>query len=267
MTKIKKKEKENVTKTSDLDCEFKEQDYYELVKKHSELRQHYFELKKYIVTTFFLNMQVLILDDSFQKKFIESYKKDIEVELVAPQNFLEKRKSPARQSTPMSQKIYNELIRNAMGSNYKLTRLRVACCLLSLTGITIRELLLFKVNHLKKLLELSRDRLTDEGKKMINQREDDFNYLLLRKDASSYVFTSEYKYDTMLRRETMTRDINKLTSEIRKGYETNITTCSFRKGYIFTLWKNTNDIKSVRTWIKYQQVTMLMESDHHEKVS
>ena len=52
----------------------------------------------------------------------------------------------------------------------------------------------------------------------------------------------------MLRRETLTKDINKIMRSVSKSLpnQPNITSHSFRVVYIFQLWHDTNDIKFVK---------------------
>lgn len=76
------------------------------------------------------------------------------------------------------------------------------------------------------------------------------------KNADSYVFTSELKPDQMLRRETITRDVNKAMRSVAKNIpdQPNITSNSFRIGYISKLWKDTKDIDFVRQSIGHRNI-------------
>ena len=63
---------------------------------------------------------------------------------------------------PINSEIYNLVIKECDGSNYKATRTRIAICLLTVTGIRISELLPLKVGQLETLLTegwISIDRL------------------------------------------------------------------------------------------------------------
>lgn len=75
--------------------------------------------------------------------------------------------------------------------------------------------------------------------------------LFLMKGKDSYVFTSDRKRNQMLRRETVTMKVNKITNSVSKDLpgKPNITSHSFRIGYIPQLWKDTNDIESVKQTI------------------
>jgi len=89
---------------------------------------------------------------------------------------------------PMTAEIYKELIKEAEGPTYLHVRLRLALCLLAVTGVRINELLNIKVSQLKTLTQeswIAIDRskrgpsnhkafLTKEGKKIIQDRKKDF---------------------------------------------------------------------------------------------
>lgn len=71
------------------------------------------------------------------------------------------------------------------------------------------------------------------------------------KDKDSYIFTSDRKPNQKLRRETITMDVHKVTHSVSKllPAKPNITSHSFRIGYISQLWKDTKDIEFVRQTI------------------
>ena len=76
------------------------------------------------------------------------------------------------------------------------------------------------------------------------------------KTKDCYVFTSERKPNQKLRRETITMDINKVMHTISKDLPSkpNITSHSFRIGYISQLWKDTKDIEFVRQTIGHRRL-------------
>ena len=76
------------------------------------------------------------------------------------------------------------------------------------------------------------------------------------RDKDSYVFTSDRKPNQMLRRETITMDVNKVMHAVSKrlGSKPNITSHSFRMGYISQLWKDTKDIEFVRQTIGHRSL-------------
>ena len=166
---------------------------------------------------------------------------------------------------PINSEIYNLLMKESEGASYIATRTRIAICLLTVSGIRISELLSLKVFQLKTLLEegwISIDRLkrgpanhkaflTSEGKKIVKARKRDFEFLFLMKDEDSYVFTSDRKPNQMLGRQTITMDVNKVMHSVSNllPSKPNITSHSFRIGYISQLWKDTKDIEFVRQTI------------------
>jgi site-specific recombinase XerD len=129
-----------------------------------------------------------------------------------------------------------------------------------------------KVGQLKTLLEdgwVSIDRLkkgpgnhnhkaflTGEGKKLIKARKKDFKLLFLMKNKDSYVFISDPKPHQILRRETITMNVNKVMHSVSKSLpdKSNITSHSFRIGYISQLWRDTKDIEFVRQTIGYRSL-------------
>ena len=171
---------------------------------------------------------------------------------------------------PINSELYNLLIKESEGPSYQATRTRIAICLLTVTGIRIGELLSLKVGQLETLLQegwISIDRLkrgpanhkaflTSEGKKLVKARKRDFEFLFLMKDKDSYIFTSDRKPNQKLRRETITMDVNKVTRSVSNllPAKPNITSHSFRIGYISQLWKDTKDIEFVRQTIGHRSL-------------
>jgi hypothetical protein len=56
--------------------------------------------------------------------------------------------------------------------------------------------------------------LTKEGKKILQDRQKDFQLIFLMKESDSYIFTSESDHSQMIRRETITKDVNQLTRTV-----------------------------------------------------
>ena len=131
-----------------------------------------------------------------------------------------RKRLPKRQ--PITPEIYKLLIEAAGNTSYVNVRLKIAFCLLTVTGIRINELSSLKVYQLQTLLEshwIAIDRskrgpanhkafLTPEGKKLVEERKKDFEFLFLMKTLDSYIFTSESNHNRMLSRETITRDVS-----------------------------------------------------------
>jgi site-specific recombinase XerD len=76
------------------------------------------------------------------------------------------------------------------------------------------------------------------------------------KDKDSYVFTSDRKPNQMLRRQTITMNVNKVMHSVSNllSSKPNITSHSFRIGYISQLWKDTKDIEFVRQTIGHRSL-------------
>jgi integrase len=64
---------------------------------------------------------------------------------------LERKRLPKRQ--PITSQIYELLIQSITGKSYQAERLRIAFCLLTVTGIRINELLPLKVYQLEGLIQ------------------------------------------------------------------------------------------------------------------
>ena len=109
--------------------------------------------------------------------------------------------------------------------------------------------------------------LTREGKKLVEERKKDFEFLFLMKKPESYIFTSELNHYQMLSRETITRDVNKIMRQVSEQLpdKLNITSHSFRVGYISQLWKDTKDIEFVKQSIGHRR--MDTTSSYVEKLS
>lgn len=109
--------------------------------------------------------------------------------------------------------------------------------------------------------------LTCEGRKLIDERKKDFEFFFLMKNPHSYIFTSESNYHQMLSRETITRDVNRVMHSVSENLsdQPNITSHSFRVGYISKLWKDTKDIEFVKQSIGHRR--MDITSSYIEKLS
>jgi len=199
---------------------------------------------------------------------LNGIKKEREEKAARRERWSKRKRFPKRD--PINSEIYNLLIKESEGPGYIATRTRIALCLLTVTGIRIGELLPLKVDQLKTLLEegwISIDRLkkgpanhkaflTSEGKKLVRARKKDFEFLFLMKDKDSYVFTSDQNPNQMLRRETITMDVNRVMHSVSKFLPSKpkITSHSFRIGYISQLWKDTKDIEFVKQTIGHSSL-------------
>ena len=93
--------------------------------------------------------------------------------------------------------------------------------------------------------------LTSEGRKIVKARKRDFEFLFLMQDEDSYIFTSDQKPNQKLGRQQITMDVNRVMHSVSNllPSKPNITSHSFRIGYISQLWKDTKDIEFVRQTI------------------
>ena len=137
---------------------------------------------------------------------------------------------------PMTAEIYKKLLQAAEGPAYIDVRLRIAICLLTITGIRINELLPLKVYQLQTLVEegwIAIDRskrgpanhkafLTKEGKKLVKDRQKDFQFIFLMKEPDSYVFTNESNHSKILTRKTITKALNLVTRRFLKRLLVNL---------------------------------------------
>jgi integrase len=206
------------------------------------------------------------LDDVLKE--LNVIKQEREEKIGRREKWAKRKRLPKRD--PINSEIYNHLIKESEGPSYIATRTRIAICILTVTGIRIGELLSLKVGQLETLLEegwISIDRLkrgpanhkaflTSEGKRIIKLRKRDFEFLFLMKDKDSYVFTSDRKPNQIIQRQTITMDVNKVMHSVSNllPSKPNITSHSFRIGYISQLWKDTKDIEFVRQTIGHRSL-------------
>lgn len=117
--------------------------------------------------------------------------------------------------------------------------------------------------------------LTKEGKKIIQDRKKDFQLIFLMKEPNAYVFSPETNHLKKLRREVITIDVNKVRHKISKIFpgQPNITSHSFRVGYITLLWKDSKDIEFVKQTMGHQNlgttstyVNKLSDQERRERI-
>ena len=220
------------------------------------------------------NQKLIKLNESLShqlervEKELNMLKQEREEKAARKKSRANRKRLPKRE--PMTREIYNLLIQAVKDPTYTSVRLRIAFCLLAVTGVRINELLSLKVGQLETLLKshwIGIDRskrgpanhkafLTREGKKLVEERRKDFKFIFLMKTMDSYVFTSELNHKKMLSRETITRDVNRIMRSVSKSLpnQPKITSHSFRVGYISQLWKDTNDIEFVKQSIGHRKI-------------
>lgn len=137
---------------------------------------------------------------------------------------------------PVTPEIYQALINATEAgiisyNGYTAARLRVTLCLLTITGIRVNELLPLKVHQLKTLLAegwIAIDRskrgpashkayLSNQGKQILKFRKKDFDLLYFLKEDNSYIFTSQLDHNKPIRREQITKDVNKIMALVSKN--------------------------------------------------
>lgn len=235
-----------------------------------------------------LTAQYEQLNDNFEKVVAEvkRLKEEREEKQRRKEARAKRKRLPKR--APMTAEIYHQLIQSVEGRTYLKIRLRIAFCLLVVTGIRVSELLPIKVSQLKTLVNegwIAIDRskrgpsshkafLTKEGKKILQNRVSDFEYIFFVKDSDAYVFSSEKDDSVPIRRETITKAINRVMTSVSLELPKapNISSHSFRIGYITQLWRDSEDIEFVRQAIGHQKlettssyVTLLSDDERQQK--
>ena len=266
---INKKDSQLVNLESQLDLLLKGQE-----KNSDKLQIIGEELRRGFIGLALRNEELLKSNDQLKQqlnevlKELNAIKEKREAKAARQKAWANRKRLPKRD--PINYEIYKLLIEETEGPSYVATRTRVAICVLTVTGIRISELLPLKVGQLHTLVAegwISIDRLkrgpanykaflTKEGKRIVKARKRDFEALFLMKDKDSYIFTSDRNPNQMLQRQTLTMDVNKVTKAVSQRLleKPNITSHSFRIGYISQLWKDTKDIEFVRQAIGHSTI-------------
>ena len=96
------------------------------------------------------------------------------------------------------------------------------------------------------------------------------------KEPNAYVFSPETNHFKKLRREVITKGVNKVMRSVSKQLpgQPNVTSHSFRIGYITQLWKDFKDIKFIKQSIGHQKldttsayVNKLSNQERQERIS
>ena len=287
--KIDKKDSKLVNLESQLDLLLKGQE-----KNSDKLQIIGEEIRRGFIGLALRNEELLKSNDQLKQqlngvlKQLNLIKQEREEKAARKEARANRKRLPKRD--PMTAEIYKELIKEAEGPTYIHVRTRIALCILAVTGIRINELLPLKVNQLKTLVEenwIAIDRskrgpsnhkafLTKEGKKIIQDRKKDFELIFLMKELDAYLFTSESDHFKKLRREAITRDVNKVMQLVSKQLpgQPNVTSHSFRIGYITQLWKDSKDIEFVKQTIGHRKldttstyVTQLSDQERQKRIN
>jgi site-specific recombinase XerD len=232
------------------------------------------ELRRGFIGLALRNEELLKSNDQLEQqldevlKELNAIKEEREEKAARKEARVNRKRLPKRD--PMTGKIYRELMRATEGPTYIQLRTRMALCILAVTGIRINELLPLKVSQLETLFKenwIAIDRskrgpsnhkvfLTKEGKKIIQDRQKDFQLIFLMKESDSYLFTAEANHSKQLDRGVITRDVNKVMREVSNQLrgKPNITSYSFRIGFITQLCKDSKDIEFVKQTIGHRKL-------------
>jgi len=267
--KTNKKDSQLINLESQLDLLLKGQE-----KNSDKLQIIGEELRRGFIGLALRNEELLKSNDQLKQqlddviKELNTIKQEREEKVARKEAWTNRKRLPKRD--PMTAKIYTELMRAAEGPTYIQLRTRIALCILAVTGIRINELLPLKVSQLETLFKenwIAIDRskrgpsnhkafLTKEGKKIIQDRQKDFQLIFLIKESDSYLFTAEANHSKQLDRVAITRDVNKVMREVSNQLpgKPNITSHSFRIGFITQLWKDSKDIEFVKQTIGHRKL-------------
>jgi integrase len=267
--KTNKKDSQLINLESQLDLLLKGQE-----KNSDKLQIIGEELRRGFIGLALRNEELLKSNDQLKQqlddviKELNTIKQEREEKVARKEAWTNRKRLPKRD--PMTAKIYTELMRAAEGPTYIQLRTRIALCILAVTGIRINELLPLKVGQLETLFKenwIAIDRskrgpsnhkafLTKEGKKIIQDRQKDFQLIFLIKESDSYLFTAEANHSKQLDRVAITRDVNKVMREVSNQLpgKPNITSHSFRIGFITQLWKDSKDIEFVKQTIGHRKL-------------
>jgi site-specific recombinase XerD len=267
--KTNKKDSQLINLESQLDLLLKGQE-----KNSDKLQIIGEELRRGFIGLALRNEELLKSNDQLKQqlddviKELNTIKQEREEKVARKEAWTNRKRLPKRY--PMTAKIYTELMRAAEGPTYIQLRTRIALCILAVTGIRINELLPLKVSQLETLFKenwIAIDRskrgpsnhkafLTKEGKKIIQDRQKDFQLIFLIKESDSYLFTAEANHSKQLDRVAITRDVNKVMQEVSNQLpgKPNITSHSFRIGFITQLWKDSKDIEFVKQTIGHRKL-------------
>ncbi|MGK0329871.1 tyrosine-type recombinase/integrase [Polaribacter sp.] len=231
-----------------------------IAQQNEELKKQNEEFSKTI--ELFQNRIKLLVEEAAEVKRARDEK------AMRKQKHAKRKRLPKRD--PMTLEIHKELMADNEGPSFLQVRLRLAFCILLVTGIRINELLPLKVYQLRTLVQegwIAIDRskrgpsnhkafLTSEGKQILKAIKKDFELLFLIKEPDHYIFTSESNPNTPITRETLTKAINVSMRRVSKKIvgSPNTTSHSFRIGYITKLWKNTKDLEFVRQSIGHRGI-------------
>ena len=248
-----------VVQRQDSTTELMKQGFIGLALQNEEINE---ELKEEI---FNLQEQLKAVTEELQKKYQQE-------QLILERR--EKRRNQKRLPLrdPITEEIYEFFVEKSVSihrETYYGARLRLALALLLVTGVRISELLHITVEQVSNLYQYSWIRidrmkrgpsnhkafLTRTGTQILRKRARDFEIIQYSKEHNSFVFTPQYSKNP-LERAAFTKIVNKFLRETSNELpdKPNITSHSFRSGFITKLWRDTNDIEFVRQAIGHAKI-------------
>ena len=188
-----------------------------------------------------------------------------------------KRRNRARKpkTQPLTQELFNELLKSLNGKGFLKARLRCAFTILAITGIRYGELNLLKVKQIECLItnyycNIDRKKrgpanlkafLRERGIELVKDRKEDFDLLLRSKYENtetkeealeSFMFSGEKTPLKPLARAFFNDMLNKALRT--KVSHRHYTTHSFRHNFITELWRDCNDIEYVRQSMGHEHI-------------
>ena len=183
---------------------------------------------------------------------LNELKKERQQKLSRKKACANRKRLPKRDAvTPEIYQALTQVTESGNYNSYTVACLRVALCLLTITGIRVNELLPLKVYQLKTLLteswiKINRSKhgpsnykayLSKQVKQILKDRQKDFDLLYLLKEDRSYIFSSQLDHNKHIRREQITKDINKIMKLVSENLtdQPNLKNHSFQTGSITQL--------------------------------
>lgn len=117
----------------------------------------------------------------------------------------------------MTAELYKLIMKRFQKRDFRTIQFRLALCLLTVTKTNISSILILKVKDLKTLynqnfINVKNTTLLIPNQKIrqiVTDRRADFQYIYKIKSDNDYIFTNEIQTNIPMRRETLTRMVNK----------------------------------------------------------
>ena len=151
------------------------------------------DLQKGFIGIALRNEELLKFNDQLKQQLeivvdeLNAIKQEREEKVARKEARANRKRLPKRD--PMTAEIYKELIKKAEGPTYLHVRLRLALCLLAVTGVRINELLNIKVSQLKTPTQESWSAIDRSKRGPRNHKA--FNYSRSKKRFSIYSFNQK----------------------------------------------------------------------------